>query len=80
MNWDNVNLNDGYEREQNILDPLDFDTLLLEINCNCRDINEETIRGQFELDLKIKMDSARDIFEANLNNLLNKALEERNSN
>lgn len=44
MDWKNVDLDDGYERDQNILDPYDFDTLLLEISCNVRDINPETIR------------------------------------
>lgn len=42
MNWKNVNLDSSYETAQAIIDPLDFDTLLLEINCNLREINKQT--------------------------------------
>ena len=77
MNWENVNLLDSYERDQNIIDPLSFDTLLLEIGCNIRDINEATIKEQFEIDLQSKINSSREIFEANKSNILKQALKER---
>ena len=80
MNWENVNLKSSYESDQNIIDSLNFSTLLLEISCNIRDINKETIKAQFETDLKSRIDSAREIFNNNLNNILNEALEYRNEN
>ena len=77
MNWNNVNLSDNYEREQNILDPLSFDTLLHEISCNCKEVTEHEVRRQFEEDLKSKIASAREVFEANLINLIEYAQNER---
>lgn len=79
MNWENVNLTDSYEREQNIIDSLDFDTLLLEISCNISNnkLNREEIRKQFETDLKNRIVSAREIFNNNIDNILKQAQEER---
>jgi hypothetical protein len=77
MNWNNIDLNRPSERQANILDGLTFDILLLEISCNLTKINKETIRAQFELDLKIKIDSAREVFEANSDNILKDAIKYR---
>lgn len=77
MNWNNVDLN-SHEIRANILDSYDFETLLLEINCNVREINEYTIRKQFQETMEAKIHSAYEVFEANLENILAKALEERN--
>jgi len=78
MNWKNVNLNSPYERDSSILDNYTFDTLLLEISCNLRDINKETIRKQFITELENKVNSAKEIFEYNLDNILKDALKYRN--
>jgi len=77
MDWDNVNLKSPYESSQNILDGYSFDTLLLEISCNLREINKETIIKQFEESLQSKIGSARDVFKANLKNILKEALRYR---
>ena len=81
MDWKNINLSDRYEREQNIIDPLNFDTLLLEISCNIRDINinKSTIREQFEIDLEARIESAKEVFENNLNNILIDAVKYRDT-
>jgi ribosomal protein S18 acetylase RimI-like enzyme len=57
MNWKNVNLQDGYERDQNILEPYSFDTLLLECHCNIpmQNVNRETVKQQFETELNNKI-------------------------
>ena len=78
MDWNNINLQSNYERNQNILDPLSFETLLLEIQCNVKEINEESIKKQFEDDLKSKIQSAKEIFNSNLKNILEEAKRERN--
>jgi hypothetical protein len=77
MDWRNVDLEDGYERDQNIIDAYSFDTLLLEISCNIRDINPVTVRAQFETSLKSKIDSAREVFENNFKNIVNQSLKEK---
>jgi hypothetical protein len=79
MNWNKINLDSPYESSQDILDGYDSDTILLEVSCNLKDINRETVRAQFETSLKSKIDSAREIFEANLDNYVNHALKYRNT-
>ena len=77
INWDNINLKDGYERNLNMLDPYDFDTLLLEVNCNLREINRETVAAQFNEVLESKIATARSIFKSNLDNIIKNAIEYR---
>ena len=77
MNWKNVDLISPYERNQNILNEYSFETLLLEISCNLRDINTDTVKKQFEISLNSKIQSAREVFNNNLNNIVKKAIEER---
>lgn len=79
MDWKNIDLKDGYERSQPIVDALSFDTLLLEISCNLKVINKITVRSQFELDLQSRINSAREVFADNLENIVKEALEYRNS-
>lgn len=80
MNWKNVNLDDSYERDQNILDPLNFDTFLLEISHNIKtcDLTEENIKKEFEDRIKTRTAEARDIFRDNLKNITKQAIKERN--
>ena len=77
MNWNNIDLNDGYERDQHLIDPLTFSTLLLEVGCNCRDIDEAAVREQFEADLQSRIYEARKVFESNISNIVKRAKEER---
>lgn len=77
MNWNNVDLSDGYERDQQLIDGLSFDTLLLEISCNLSEINECTVAAQFEYDLQSRITEAREIFESNLKNIVLTAKRER---
>ena len=79
MDWNNVNLKSQFERSQNIIDALSFDTLLLEISCNVREINKETVLAQFELDLKNRIESAREVMLLNLDNIVKDAQEYRNN-
>lgn len=77
MNWNNVNLNSPYEASQNLLDPYTFDTLLLEVECNCREITPEAIRKQAMSELDLKYKTAVEILEANLQNITNHATKTR---
>ncbi len=79
-NWQNIDMNSAYETSLELVDGLTFDTLLLEIGCNCREINEKTVTEQFEADLECIVNNARDIFKANLKNIVKKAKETRESN
>jgi hypothetical protein len=77
MNWKNIDLKSGYERDQPLIDSLSSDTLLLEIQHNCREITKEAIMQQFETDLQSRVDSAREIMTSNLDNFLKQAKRER---
>ena len=72
-NWNNLNLDNGYERSLYLLEPIVIDTLLLEIDCNLDQINEDTITAQFEESLKQRIQESRDIFKKNLANFVKKA-------
>lgn len=78
MDWNNVDLTNDYERSRDFLTGYSFETLLLEVSCNLREINKETIRKQFETELNSRIREAREIFEANLNNIVKEAQRERN--
>ena len=77
MDYLNINLNSDHERNTDILDGYDLETLFLEISCNLREINEETVKQQFYESLNSKIQSAKDIFNANLKNIVKYAQEER---
>ena len=78
MNWNNINLSEeSHERDSNLIDGLTFDTLLLEIHCNIKEINRFTVRAQFIEDLKSRTEEANNIFEANLDNIIKQAKKER---
>ena len=73
MDFLNINLNNDYERNTDILDGYNLDTLFLEISCNLTEINEETVKAQFYESLNSKIQSAKDIFNANLKNIVKHA-------
>ena len=77
MDYSNIDFNSDYERNSNILDGYDFDTLFLEISCNLREINEETVKQQFYESLNSNIQSAKDVFNANLKNIVKYAQKER---
>jgi len=71
--WNDIDLNSGYQQDLNIIDPLSFKDLLMEINCNLPMIDEKSVRQQFEMDLQNRIQSAREVFNANLYNIINYA-------
>lgn len=77
MDYLNIDLSNDQERNTNILDGYDLETLFLEISCNLTEINEETVKAQFYESLNSKIQSAKDIFNANLQNIVKFAQDER---
>ena len=77
MDYLNIDLSNDQERNTDILDGYDLETLFLEISCNLTEINEETVKQQFYESLNSKIQSAKDIFNANLKNIIKYAQEER---
>ena len=77
MDYLNIDLTNDQERNTDILDGYDLETLFLEISCNLTEINEETVKAQFYESLNSKIQSAKDVFNANLKNIVKYAQEER---
>jgi len=77
MNWNNIDLN-SHEVESNIVNAYSFSTLLLEVECNCREIGKKTIEKQFLESLNSNIESAKAVFYANLDNIYNESLKRRN--
>ena len=77
MDYLNIDFKSDHERNTDILDGYDLETLFLEISCNVTEINEETVKAQFYESLNSKIQSAKDIFNANLKNIVKYAQEER---
>ena len=79
MNWNNIDLTNERERDLPLLDEYTFDTLLLEVSCNVREITRETVRAQFEESLCRRITETREIFNNNLDNIVKQAISERNN-
>jgi len=79
IDWNNVDLNDSFESSRNLIENLTFDSLLLEIGCNIREINTAAVTAQFEHDLQSRVREAREIFKANLGNIVSHAQKTRNN-
>ena len=80
MNWNQIDLQSPYETSRNVLDPITSDDLLLCFEHNVRDINSLSITKEFEANLERAVESARDVFKANLLNYLREAKARREGN
>lgn len=79
MDWNNVDLSRGYERDQNFLDGYSFDMLLLEIHCNMKkeNITEVNVRQHVEKVIRGKVEEAYSILDSNLANIIKQAKSEK---
>jgi hypothetical protein len=80
MDWNNIDLTSGYERDQNFLDGYDFETLLLEIHCNMKteEITRENVLKHAQKEMAIRMRSANEILLANIENIVNHVIADKN--
>lgn len=71
MDWNNLDLKDGScERDSSLIDDFTFEDLFTMINCNIKDINPVSVRKEFYDFLNNKVNETKEIFEANLNNIV----------
>lgn len=70
MDWNNMDMESPYERDQNILDNYTFSDLILEMECNAKELTLEALESQFNETLKLHVNSAKEVFEANKENIL----------
>ena len=80
MNYSKIDLASNYERNQDILNGYNLETLLLEIHCNLKDneLTSEGITKQFNESLAMNINSAKEIFKDNLESIIEQAKKERN--
>ena len=79
IDWENVNLKSDYQKSLNILEPYNFEILLLELYTNIPNhkMTKEEITKHFNLVLNAKVNEAKEIFEANLQNILKQAIADK---
>jgi hypothetical protein len=77
IDWENIDLDDNYQAGRNLLENYTFDTLLLEVNCNLPTISEKTVKAQAMEVINAKYREAIELLEANLTNITNKAIKDR---
>jgi hypothetical protein len=67
MDWDNVDFNSSYERDQDFLDGYDFNTLILELVCNYpkETVNAALIRKHVSDTIRQRVNDAVDIIDKN---------------
>ena len=77
--WNNIDLTSGYERNLNILEPYNFETLLLELRCNIptKDLTKAAVLKHAKDVLKAKYTEAMEILESNAENVLKHELKDR---
>ena len=80
MNYSKIDLASNYERNQDILNGYNLETLLLEVHCNLKDneLTSEGITKQFNESLAMNINSAKEIFKDNLESIIKQAKKERN--
>ncbi len=76
--WYNIDLESPRERDLDLLDSYNFETLLLEVACNIPDnkITRETVKKQAMESIRQKYETAIEILNANLDNLTTYAKKE----
>ncbi len=79
IDWSNVDLESGYQRDQNMLDPYSFSDLLLELECNFpkEKLTRANIDKHFNEVIADKVRVAKEIFLDNLNNIQQQSLKEK---
>lgn len=77
IDWENIDLKSPFERSLNLVTPLTFETLLLEIDCNIPEITKGAIIMQFKEDISNRVEEAWEIFGANLDAIFDEATKNR---
>ena len=79
MDWNNVDLKDGYQRSQTFLDGYSFDTLLLELQCNYpkEKLTKEVVMKHVTTIIENNVAEALSIVNSNLDNIIRISLDER---
>ena len=70
-------LGEDLRTDDNLLDPITFDDLILAVHCNCRHINEETVKRELSEFLKMRFDDMLELLKINIGEIVRLAKEGR---
>ena len=70
-------LDDDLYTSDNLLDPITFDQLIMAVHCDCRQVNEASVRREQEKILEMRKDDMMELLERNMDIIIEKALENR---
>lgn len=77
IDWEKIDFESSFQRSLNLIEPLTFETLLLEVDCNIPEITKGAIILQFKEDLSSRIEEAWEIFGANLDSIHSAAKQKR---
>lgn len=63
--------------EDNLLDGFTFQSIILAVHCNCREITTEAIKKEVEELLELRLEDMRELLERNIDVIAKKAKEGR---
>lgn len=67
------------DTHDSLLDGITFDDLILTVHCNCREINEQTVRLELRDILESRLEDMKFLIEKNIDIIMEKAKEGRAS-
>lgn len=72
MDWNNINLNSGYERSQNFLDGYDFETLFIDLQTNFKteDLTEAQVLNHAFKSIENRVREAKEILRDNIKQIV----------
>lgn len=76
LDWNNIDVE--LEQHACLLDELSLKEFLLTVFCNLPEITETKVLHEFDRLLQLRMQDAREVFNANLKNITKQAKKERN--
>jgi len=77
IDWENIDMDSPFERSLNLIEPLTFETLLLEVHCNLPKITKGAMLIQFKQDMENRIEEAWHVFGANFDALEKEAKKRR---
>nr|DAJ66696.1 MAG TPA: hypothetical protein [Caudoviricetes sp.] len=63
--------------EDNIMDGFTFEDIILQVHCNCRKINEESVRQEIKELVLLRMEDMTELLDRNIDVIMKEAMKGR---
>lgn len=70
-------LGEDLDLEDNLLDPISFQDLVLQVHCNCRKITPMAVEKELRETLNSRLDDMQYLFEKNIDRIMAEAMKGR---